>query len=208
MMRLERMSVFRQLFAAATLLLCGAGCSTYEYDLTRPAELATHIAQKSPTTVRREPLNYRFTAEESRLVVEIENPTDSAIQLLGDRSSVVDFNGQSHPLQSRSAAPHSFVKVILPPLRPVIERTGPTFGIGVGTVVGTRGRYNRGLNDDPLLYGSGESIEPRYLNVYDGDDSVYWDWSGQGEIRIAFTFAKENSDTFTQEFVIARRKKS
>ena len=135
----------------------------------------------------------------------IENPTNDPIQLIGDRSTVVDFQGQSHPLQSRAAAPHSFVKVVLPPMRPTYQRTGPTFGIGVGTVVGSRARYRDGIRENALLYDGLEDPAPQYLTLVDPDDAVYWDWSGVGEIRLSLVF-ESSGKTFTQEWVIRRVK--
>ena len=41
---------------------------------------------------------------ENRLVLQIQNKTDDPIQLLGERSTVVDPGGQSHPLASHGTA--------------------------------------------------------------------------------------------------------
>src|SRR5438046_10452514 len=99
-------------------------------------------------------------AVESRLLMFVVNSTDDAIELLGPESTAVDSAGQSHPFRSQSIAPHSYVKLILPPVRPYY-RSGPTFGIGLG-IHAERGR-------DPLcpgVYGPlGE--DTRYLVVVD-----------------------------------------
>jgi hypothetical protein len=195
-----------RLFTLLLLFACN-GCTTYEYDITRPADMTGHITAKADTTIQRDPLIYHFRADESRLVVSIENPTDDAVQLLGDRSTVVDFGGQSHPLQSRAAAPHSFVKLILPPFRPTYERTGPSIGIGIGTMVGTRDRYRGGIDDDPLLYNTTDAPGPQYLTLVDTGDAVYWDWSGEGEIRLSLVFQSADKE-FTHDWVIRRVKKT
>ena len=110
--------------------------------------------------------------------MSVYNKTDDTIQLQGDRSSVVDPSGQvTRCAASRSR--QSFIKLILPPYRPTIQLlAGPSFGIGVGTRIGDRRRLHDGFNDDDYAY------EPQYLAVID-DDSMYWNWSGEGEIRLA-----------------------
>ena len=111
---------------------------------------------------------------------------------------MVDPEGQSHPLRGQSIAAKSFIKLILPPMRPRIENTGPTFGIGVGTYVGD-GRYGR----HGYLYDDWYD-EPRYFTVVD-DNAIYWNWSGEGEIRLSLVFARKD-EAFTHEFVIRRVK--
>jgi hypothetical protein len=196
--------MFKQLnFAPALmgLIVCiSAGCTQYEYDITRPPDLAMHVGRKAETRFARDPFEYRMQSADSRLVINIENKTDDSIQLLGDRSSVVDFNGQSHPLRSQAMAPHSFIRLILPPLRPTVRRTGTTFGIGVGTRIGDRRR----LHDDGFL-DSDPFDDPMYLTVVDDDNALFWDWSGEGQIRLLLAFDRKG-ETFTHEFVIARVK--
>src|SRR5262245_50127092 len=98
-------------------LLVG-GCARYEYDVVRPDDLTGHVGTKEDVVFTRDPLEYRLRTADNRLVMRIYNPTDAPITLLGARSSVVDPDGQSHPLPSMTAAPESFIKLILPPLRP------------------------------------------------------------------------------------------
>lgn len=181
------------------LLFIDVGCATYEYDVTRPAELTTHIGRKTDAIVARDPLEYRMITIDNRLVIRIYNNTDDTIQLVGDRSSAVDPAGQSHPLRGQSMAAHSFIKLILPPIQPTLQRTGPSFGIGIGTVVGDR---RHGLREDGFPDESWD--EPRYLAVVD-DDALYWDWSGEGEIRLMLLFERAGKN-FSHEFVIARKK--
>ena len=178
------------------LLLFLIGCARYEYDITRPADLAMHVGTKADAVAQRSPLEYRFRTAENRLVMSIYNHTDDTIQFVGDRSSLVDPDGQSHPLRSQPIAPQSFIKLILPPYRPTFQRTGPTFGIGVGTHVGDRrGPY---YDDDPFY------DEPQYLTVID-DSAIYWEWSGEGQIRLMMVFTRKE-ETFNHEFVIRRVK--
>lgn len=174
------------------------GCASYEYDVTRPSEYARHVGTKAEERFTREPLEYRLQTAESRLVMMVFNPTDQPIQLVGDRSSVVDENGQSHPLRSVAIASRSFVKLILPPLRPYIERTGPSIGIGVGGTFGSAG-YNRYGVRGYQFYD-----DPYYMAVVD-DNALYWDWKGETDIRITLVY-QQGEKTIEHEFVIARKK--
>jgi hypothetical protein len=179
-------------------LLLLVGCASYEYDITRPPEHVRHVGTKAEERFTRDPLEYRLKTVDSRLVMLIFNHTEQPIQLLGDRSSAVDEKGQSHPLRPVAIAPQSYIKVILPPLRPYIERTGPSIGIGVGGMFGS-GR--------PYRYGWGAYHyydEPRYLAIVD-DNSLYWDWNGETEVRLTLVY-QQGEKIIEHDFVIARRK--
>jgi len=180
------------------LLLFSVGCATYEYDITRPENLAMHVGRKGDAVATWAPVEYRLRAVENRLVMSIYNRTDDSMQLVGERSSVVDPDGQSHPLRNQAIAPQSFAKLILPPYRPRLYHSGPTFGIGVGTHVGDRRGYGYDEFDQPYFE------EPIYLDVVD-DSALFWEWSGEGQIRMSLVFTRKD-ETFTQEFVIRRVK--
>lgn len=195
--------MFKRILSIASLSITAllfSGCTNYEYDLVRPTELATHISKKAESSFERDPFEYRMRAVEDRLVINIKNKTDDPIQLLGDRSSVVDPGGQSHPLRSQTMAANSFIKLILPPPRPTVRQTGPTFGIGVGTRIGDRRGYNDSIDgfNDPFY------DEPRYMVLID-DDAMYWSWRGEGDVRLLLMFQR-GDQTFSQEFVIRRVK--
>jgi hypothetical protein len=172
------------------------GC-TYVYDVVRPPEVAGHIGDKIDYVFPRDPLEYRMRSVDSLLVVQIYNPTDDTITLLGSQSSVVDPNGQSHPLRTQTMASHSFVKFILTPQPPVIQNNGPSLGIGIG-VISSRSR--RRFIDDGFY-----DTEPRYFVVMD-DQALYWEWDGETEVRLLLAFDR-NGKQFSHEFVIARKKK-
>jgi hypothetical protein len=134
---------------------------------------------------------------DSLLVIQIYNPTDDTITLLGPQSSAVDPGGQSHPLRTQTMASRSFIKLILPPPPPTIQRDGPSLGFGIG-VIGSRSHRhftNDGLIDD----------DPRYLVIVD-NDAYYWEWNGETDVRLLLVFDR-GGKTFSHEFVIARKKK-
>jgi hypothetical protein len=182
------------------------GCAHYEYDLVQPPGLAQHVGADRPVDVTREPLVYRLQTYENRLVMQVHNPTAAPVRLLGDRSTAVDPRGQSHPLRTQTIAPASFIKLVLPPLRPHLAPGGPVIGIGFGAVV-TSGSYYRqryvhggAFGYDPVLDG------PRYYSVYDPGDSAYWEWDGEGEARLVLVFQQGEQKPFTHELAFRRRK--
>jgi len=180
------------------LLLLAGGCAKYEFDLVEPADLAAHVGRDKETVIKRDELEYRMQAVENRLLMFIVNSTDDAIELIGPESTAVDPGGQSHPFRSQSIAPHSYVKLILPPLRPYY-RAGPTFGFGLG-IHGSREPDPLWLRfDDPLWE------EPMYVAVYDETDTLYWSWEGESEARIRLTF-KRGREMFHHNFVFRRKK--
>ena len=183
-----------RLLALIPLLCFLTGCAHYEYDLVQPPGLRRHIATKTDTVVTLDPLEYRLRTVENRLVMRIFNPTDEPVQLLGDKSAVVDPSGQGHPLRSQAIVPHSFVKFVFPPLRPRVYDPGPTFGIGIGTRIGR-------------AYGPGyypPFDEPRYFYVVD-DDNRYWDWDGQTDVRVTLVYQRADKQ-FKHEMTFHRVK--
>jgi hypothetical protein len=191
-------------------LFTTGGCARYEYDLTNPPDLARHIGTRSDEVVRVDPLEYRLRTYENRLVMSVFNPTPDPITLLGDRSYVVDPAGQSHPLRSQTIAPDTFVRLILPPMRPGYYQSSPGIGIGFGVGYsrfygGHRYGYRRfgygGGYYDPYLY------EPRYFTYYDESDSTYWTWEGQTPVRLHLVYQRPGGkEPFTDDFTFQRKK--
>jgi hypothetical protein len=117
------------------VLMIVGGCAHYEFEVVEPPALAGHVGEKKEQAVRlvREPLEYWMAAAEGKLVVKITNTLDEPVEILGEKSFVVDPAGGSHPLRSQTIGPKSFVKMILPPW-PRVYPVGPvwSFGVGVG----------------------------------------------------------------------------
>lgn len=182
------------------LVLGSIGCARFEYDVVRPEEFAGRAPTRVDYIVERDPLEYRLRAVGGRLVVRIYNQSEESITLLGSQSTVVDPTGQSRPLITQTIAPQSFIKIMLPPPRPRVYQTGPSIGIGVGGTYRRAGYegYNEGYNG-----GFNDFAEPRYLAVYDESSPVFWEWRGEGQVRLTLVFARAGG-TFTHDFVIAR----
>ena len=184
-----RPSLLATVVCAAAL---AGGCAHSEYDLVQPTDLSRHIGTKT-VNVPWAPLEYRFTSVEDHLVARVYNGTDEPVRVLGEQSVVVDPKGQSHPLASRTIAPQSFIKLVLPPLRPVVGPVGPTIGIGFGF---GGGFYRRGypyrvgyFYDEPGWYG------PPYYAVYDDGQGSYWRWPDEGSVRLVLAYERGGRPT-------------
>lgn len=178
-------------------LFLAGGCARYEYDLMRPEAHARHIGAKTTDVFTIDPLEYHLVTVDNRLVMLVYNHTSDAVQLVGGMSYVVSPEGQSHPLRSVPVAPDSFIKMILPPLRPRVERYGPSFGIGVGA---SSGGYHHG----GVGVGVGTEIGDDYYYVPD-DGQEYWQWTGESDVRLNMTY-EQGDRTFSHEFVFHRKK--
>ena len=192
----------------AALLLLGtiallSGCARYEYQLVRPPELTRQVGRNIDQVFALEPLEYRLRTVDNRLVMRVFNQSQDPIELLGQKCSVVDPEGQSHPLPGQTIAPGSFIKMIFPPPRP---RTydpyyGPSWHTGVGVGVRVDGRWRgRQFPPSPQVRPS-----PVYLDVYDEANAYYWDWRGEGEARIMLVYRK-GEEEFRHDFLFRRRR--
>ena len=174
------------------------GCTQYQFDVVCPPDLVRSVVKDREAVIGRGPVEYRLTVFENRLVTRIFNRAGEPIRILGERSVVVDPGRQSHPLRTQTIAPGTYVKMILPPMRPQAEPSGPTFSIGLGTGFGGR----RGFYDP--FWGGSYGAAPGYT-IYDGGD-VYWDWSGETDAEVHLVMQMEGQQPFVQEFVFHRRK--
>jgi hypothetical protein len=204
------------IFALFVCIISGAGgCAKYEYDLVEPREMSRHVGRSVDAVVDIDPFTYRLRSVDNRLVMRVYNNTDESIELLGDKSTVVDPDGQSHPLRSQAIAPKSFIKLIFPPPRPqVYDSSGPTFGVGVGygmRVDAIPGPPPDGLpdrRDFHTLYPLWEPYfrdEPRYISVVDESDTYYWNWKGVGESRVNLVYRRGEGE-IRHAFVFRRVK--
>jgi hypothetical protein len=194
------------LLASFLLILAASGCAKYEFDVTQPPDLVRHIGEKSAETFNRDPLVYRMQAKDGRLVMLIQNPTSHPITLLGSESTVVDPDGQSHPLMGQTIASGSYIKLILPPMRPRIRETGPSFGVGVGVGISSGHYRHRHFHGGyPYHYDYPYHHRPQYAVVYDDVTNLYWDWEGETQVRLTLAYAR-GEDFFRHNFTFKRVK--
>lgn len=176
--------------ALAALL---TGCANYDFCIVHPEDLQK-IISGSPTHIQTANMAYQMQAREGRLVVQIYNEKDQTVQLLGNQSFVVDTAGASHPLRSVAIAPHSYAKLILPPLRPRVQDS-PQWNFGVGVGVG---------DSAPSQPSQGP---PLYLDYYEDIDAYYWDWDGTKPVRLSITYRLADGQQATDEFTIQKMKR-
>jgi len=182
------------IFALALLgAILATGCKTYDYRIVQPANLAQRITGDNVVTVRYDPLEYRFARHRDRLGITIANPTDDRITLLGDRSYVVDPKGETHPIRGRVIAPHSYTRMLQPPVPASVQVTAPYYGWGPG-----------------FYTGFGYPYAPFYDDFYYGPATAYYhivtpyDWKWDvGPARFRFTCQRNNS-FFDHNFEIVR----
>jgi len=161
---------------------------------------AAPIVSYAPVAVHYEPLDYSFSVYQSHLALNITNPTPDSIELNGTRSFVVDREGESHPLRARVIGPHSFTRMLLPPIPfsyPYNDygMWGPRWAYGWGP-----GGYNPfwGGWYGPWIYAPPSVSYEQVLTVYD------WRWkTGTARLRLAY---ERNGKSFEHNFEIVREK--
>jgi hypothetical protein len=177
------------------VLLLNAGCAQFEFDV-KPAgsNEPVHVSTTDDAHLKYDPLRYRFRADDGRLVMWIENPTDDAIELIGRESSVTDPDGVDHPLHGQTIGAMSSIKEILPPLESTGEQAGPNSLTPINP-------YDRpGFIAVPGV-GEPESAEA------DAEQSLYmWQWDDESEIHLHLVFVRSGRE-FEQRFTVRRVKK-
>lgn len=175
---------------AAALSLCG--CVSYQYRLVEPKGVTQPISEQA-AIVSYAPLEYHLSKYHDRLLMEITNPTDEQITLRGERSSVVDPAGESHPLRGQVLAPRSFGRLLLPP-QPLTVAYPDYWGWGPywGPYSPYWGPYYGWYGPPPMSYAE-------FRTAYD------WTWK-KGLIRLRLTYDRKGT-TFEHYFEIAREER-
>lgn len=181
------------------LLALAGGCARYEFDLVEPAESAGHVGSRAFLAVPRDSILYRVISADDRLVMFVHNRGEGVVKLSGADSAAVDARGESHPLQGATIPPGAYVNRIFPPPRPTLQRTG---WIGGGIYAGHGFHHHHGFSH----HGSDDFVRPRYNDIYDAIDPIYFDWPGGTELRLLLTFEQEGAGRLRHEFVFRKRK--
>ena len=192
------MRVFLWALGAAGAILT-SGCQTYEFHIVQPAQYAATIP-KEPLVFHMDPLDYRFTRDSDHLMVGIINPTTNRISLRGEQSYVVDPKGESHPLRGTVLGPHSYTRLILPPIPATAQVVGP-YGYGYGWgwgpgYYGYYGPYWGGPYYDPFFYGPA-------VTYYEMRTPYDWYWH-TGLVRLHLTY-DQNGKAFQHDFEFDRQ---
>ncbi len=165
-----------------------SGCQSYEYRVVRPPGVGQPITGQ-PVIIQYDPLEYRLVRRSDQLDMHITNPTEDRITLLGNRSYVIDPQGESHLIRSLVIGPHSFSSMLLPPA-PIIFTSYGWGGWGWGW-----GPY---LPGDPFFvdFYPPPVFYTQIKTPYD------WYWKiGTAKIHLSY---ERNRKTFDHDFEIIR----
>lgn len=196
---------------ALLLLLASAGCVQYRHVILDPPDLAQTVGRQDDAVFSTDAGEYRMRTVEEKLVIRVFNQSAEPMQISPTRSVVVAPDGQSHPILGLTIAPGSFVKLILPPSRPVYRSraSGLSFGFGYSSAGYQRyrgGRYGSGVGfSSRHYYGPWDGpgyYEPEY-RVSDDSNPVYWDWPAGQQITLTLSYDRGAKQT-TDRFVILR----
>jgi len=183
-------------FSLLAAVFCFCGCATVQYRVLQPQGVAQIITDQ-PVQVSYAPLVYHFVRQQNRLSMQINNPTDETIVLVGERSSVVDPAGETRPLRGRLINPRSFVQMLLPPQTisiPYTDYWGWGWGWGPywGPSWGPWGPYNGWWGPPPVSFYT-------VRTVFD------WNWK-TGPVRLHLTYDRKGT-VFEHDFEIVREVK-
>ncbi len=185
---------------AGALALCG--CAQFEYRLAQPANFAQTIP-KQGVTVPYPPVEYHLARQDDYLAVQIVNPTEELVNLVPNKSYVVDPGGGSHPLRGRVIAPHSHTVLVLPPAPLSV------YGYGYGPYYGYYGPYwypyYRWGPYYPYRFGFyyGWPYYAPYSYSYQVVTPDHWEWK-VGEVRLRLGYESAGSN-FEHDFVFERQ---
>lgn len=175
-------------------MLALAGCTQYEYVIIAPQESAGRLT-KQERVIEWEPVTYHLVDQSSRVGIRVENTTDAPLTIKGEESYIVTPDGQSQPMRGGTIAPMTWSGFTVPPLIRTYERSGMSFGFGVGTW-GSHGGGAIGVGYDPF-----------YDDVYLPHDVVEWRWKdGRIDIHLVLQAKDDAASRVEHDFTIERRK--
>ncbi len=175
--------------AILLISLC-AGCETIEFDATpQGVGQPIRVTNDQDTQITLQPLTYRMRADEGHLVLWIQNPTSTPVELVGDKSTVIDPNGDPHPLDGQTIFPDSSAKFVLPPIN-----EGPSQPPVTGTAV-PGNQY-----DQPGFIGLPDENQTQQAR------DASWQWDDELEIELNLVF-RSGDQQFEQHFSIRRVRK-
>lgn len=173
---------------------CVNGCASYAYRVVKPPGVPQLVA-KEPVTLHDEPLDYGLARRGDRLGMRLSNPTDDQIVLVENGSYVVDPQGESHPIRGKVLAPHSYIRMRLPPVPQSIPYpyANPPYPVSFGWGFST---YDPFWYYDPFYWPP-----PAYYQIITPYD---WQWkSGLARLHLAYERAGK---PFTHDFEIVRER--
>ncbi len=176
------------------------GCAHYEYRLVQPAASAQRIGEET-VTVSCPPLEYRFARRDDHVAVRVDNPTENTVTLEADKSCVVDPQTESHPLHGAAIAPHSYLRMLLPPA----PLTFTTYGYAPYPWFSPYGYYGwGGYAPYPFWPYYNEPIIAPYSYSYRLVTPYHWDWK-EGEVQLHLSYQSAGTN-FVHTFDFLRQR--
>jgi hypothetical protein len=183
------------------ITLCLTGCVSYQYRVVQPAAAVPPVREQ-PVTIHYDPLDYRLYPYHDRLTMHVSNPTEDRIVLQGNRSFVVDPQGESHPIRDRVLGPHSYTQFLFPPI-PFAYAYPDYWAYGPGWGWGWYGPWYGPGWYGPGWWGGWWGPPPvSYAQVTTPYD---WTWK-QGPARLKLTYERAGK-TFEHDWEIVREPK-
>lgn len=182
--------------------LLGGGCKTYVYRVVQPPQSGPALVGEQPLQIKEPPLDYRLYRYKDHLLVHVVNTTDDRITLQGNRSYVIDPQGESHPLRGRVLGPHSYSVLMLPPFPITAQVVG-----GYGPGWGWGGGWGWGWGWGPGIYNGfyGDWFYGPPIAYYQLVTPYDWLWK-EGPVRVRLSYEGENKH-FTHDLEIVREPK-
>jgi hypothetical protein len=169
--------------------LC-AGCETIEFDAAPEGfGQPIRVTNDRDIQITLQPLTYRMRADEGHLVLWIQNPTSFAVELVGDKSVVVDPNGDPHPLEDQTIFPGGSAKFVLPPIYEGPSQPPPT---GPASAINPY--------DQPGFIAMPDQNQSQQVR------DASWQWDDELEIELNLVFQR-NGQQFQQHFSLRRVRK-
>ncbi len=180
--------------ALVGLMVLGTGCAHYQYSLLQPGN-GPQIIGKQPLRVEYAPLTYQVAERNHRLAMQIDNPTDTPVRLLAERSYLVTPRGETRPMPAAVIAPHSYIGITFPP-PPLVYRSYPTYSWGMGFGPYWGGPY---WNASWGFYGAPYGPMDYYVTPPQS-----WDWK-EGNVRMLL-FYQQATNIIEHQFLFNREK--
>jgi len=177
------------------MAICLCGCGTYVYRVVQPPGVPKPVVDQ-PIILRYDPLEYGLVRHNDRLDLRITNPTSDRVILDGTRSFVIDPEGESHAIRAHILGPHSFTRMLLPPLPFTYAYPNYYWGWGWGWGWGPYDPFWGPYYYGPAYYGPPPVAYTQVMTRFD------WTWK-TGTARLHLTYER-NTNIFEHEFEIVR----
>lgn len=195
---------------ALLLIVLLTGCAKYDFVIVEPEALKQRISEE-PVRIETANLTYHMQARTNALVIQVFNPSAQPIQLLGERSHVVDAYGYSRPINSAVIGANAYAQFMLPPAQPYYTVYRPYWGHGYYADPYPYGYpvYGRPFPHyySPTIYRGGYYHDVEYIEYSDPNDPANWVWKGDTSARLSLTYQREDNSTFREEFTIRKVKR-